>query len=74
MTTPPALQFDDNDAASDDIVAICLRLAVITMWYQIKTRNTIATFFLLWRQVSATDVGPASGSHLEPVGDARPNP
>ncbi|GFR11787.1 hypothetical protein TNCT_345331 [Trichonephila clavata] len=29
MATPPALRLNDDDTATDDIVAICVRLAVL---------------------------------------------
>ncbi|GFR13130.1 hypothetical protein TNCT_99121 [Trichonephila clavata] len=38
---PPALRFDDDNTTTDDVVAICLRLAVLQ--YDIRSKQS--TFF-----------------------------
>ncbi|GFR18979.1 hypothetical protein TNCT_276541 [Trichonephila clavata] len=40
MVTPPALRLDDVDTATDDVVAICLRLTV----FQYDLRSKPGTF------------------------------
>ncbi|GFV68767.1 hypothetical protein TNCV_694351 [Trichonephila clavipes] len=40
IVTPPALRLDDDDIATDDIVTICLRLAVL----QYDHRSNSSTF------------------------------
>ncbi|GFR28734.1 hypothetical protein TNCT_165501 [Trichonephila clavata] len=37
MVTPPALRLGDDDATTDDAVAICLRLAVLQ--YDLRSQN-----------------------------------